>query len=406
MEIGSPNYFTYLTAAIYWSLILCWSIILVFYWREYRRVKPLSPIIATLLVVIFIDGARTLVESVYFGTWYTARTRLIPYYLWELLAEPQYVILPKALNLIAALIILAVIVRRWFGDLEAEMKRRQRVDQLYTELREAHTALQTAQRAQRELSEMIVHDMRTPLTNILSGLQTVATLGDEDRTLHKALLEGAQEGAQRLLRMVNDLLDVTRLETGQLPLNPEAVSTEEILHEAVTTVEALVAEKELQMTIAPAEAGLRAFADREITRRVLVNLVSNAIKFTPPGGTILLAATPREDVLEFSVTDTGPGIPREHQERIFDKFYQVESRARGDRLPSSGLGLTFCRLAVEAHGGRIGVESEPGRGSRFWFTLPIARAQEPTWEAAATPESPSSSPRLSSDPRTRSALHG
>src|SRR5262245_37043266 len=173
MEIGSPSYFTYLTTAMYWSLILCWSIILVFYWREYRRVKGLSPMIATLLVVIFIDGARTLVESIYFGTWYTARTQLVPAYLWNLLVEPQYVALVKALNLIAALIILAVIVRRWFNDLETEVRRQRRTDELYADLKHAHAELQSAQQTQQEMTEMIVHDMRTPLTSVISGLRTV-----------------------------------------------------------------------------------------------------------------------------------------------------------------------------------------------------------------------------------------
>jgi signal transduction histidine kinase len=369
MEIGSPSYFTYLTAAMYWSLILCWSIIIVFYWREYRRLRSLSPMIGTLLVVIFIDGARTLVESVYFGTWYTARTQLIPGYLWNLLAEPQYIALPKALNLIAALIIIAFILRRWFSDMEAEVRRQRRTDELYAELKQAHAELQSAQQAQQELTGMIVHDMRTPLTNVISGLGTVALMDGAPPEVRRELLRGAQDGAERLLGMVNDLLDINRLESGEMPLTREEFAAADVMREAAGAVAALAAEKRLTLRVEPAPADLCPYADRETARRVLVNLLGNAVKFTPGGGEVRLTAEARDGMVEFAVADTGEGIPTEHRERVFDKFYQVTSHAAGRQM-SSGLGLAFCRLAVEAHGGRIGVESDVGRGSRFWFTLP------------------------------------
>src|SRR5262245_45699442 len=127
MLIGSPGYYAYLTAALYWSLILCWSLILGFYLREYRRLRGMSPMIATLLIFIFIDGARTLIESIYFGTGYTARAHLLPDYLWPMLMESQFVLLPKALTLIAALVIMMVMVRRWFGNMEEELERKRRL---------------------------------------------------------------------------------------------------------------------------------------------------------------------------------------------------------------------------------------------------------------------------------------
>jgi signal transduction histidine kinase len=100
------------------------------------------------------------------------------------------------------------------------------------------------------------------------------------------------------------------------------------------------------------------------------------MKFTPSGGQVTVTAAPRDGMVEFAVTDTGDGIPPEHQARVFDKFYQA-APPTGDRKMSSGIGLTFCRLAVEAHGGRIGVASDVGRGSRFWFTLPSGSAELP-----------------------------
>jgi hypothetical protein len=94
--------FAYIVAGLYWCLIVCWLIILLFYWREHRRLTALSPMIGTMLVVVFLDGARTLLESIYFGAWYTARTGILPRFLWQTLAEPQYVLVPKVLNLLAA----------------------------------------------------------------------------------------------------------------------------------------------------------------------------------------------------------------------------------------------------------------------------------------------------------------
>jgi len=141
----------HLTAAIYWALVVCWSAILVFYVREYRRLRQLNPLIATLIVVIFIDGARTLAESGYFGTWYTAKTGLIPYSIFTLLTEPRFVILPKILNLVAALIIIAFVVRRWFGDVAQETQRHLDLERYHTELLEAHTDLRRSEERYRLL---------------------------------------------------------------------------------------------------------------------------------------------------------------------------------------------------------------------------------------------------------------
>nr|CAA9293448.1 hypothetical protein AVDCRST_MAG63-4549 [uncultured Armatimonadetes bacterium] len=364
---------SYVAAGLYWALILCWLVILLFYWREHRRLTALSPMVGTMLVVVFLDGARTLLESVYFGTWYTARTGLIPRFLYDLLSEPRYVLVPKVLNLLAALMIIGVLVRRWFPDLAAEMERQQRTEQLYAELQTAHDELQAAQESRDALTHMIVHDMRTPLTSVITGLQTVQQVG-EDPALREEFVEGALVGANRLLGMVNNLLDISKMESGQMVLNQDAFPVSEAIREAADTVEALTREKgiTLRLELGPGGEDARVCADREIVRRVLVNLIGNALKFTPEGGSIAVRSEPGPGgVVCVSVTDTGPGIAPEHQARIFDKFYQVQPGAVGG-VASTGLGLSFCRMAVEAHGGRIGVDSAPGQGSRFWFTLPPA----------------------------------
>lgn len=372
----TANHFAYITAGLYWCLIVCWLLILLFYWREYRRMTALSPIVTTMLVVVFIDGARTLIESIYFGTWYTARTGLIPSFLYDTLAEPHLVIIPKIFNLLSALTIIVVLVRKWFPDLKADIERQKHTEQLYAELQHAHEDLKVAQEARDALSHMIVHDMRTPLTNIISGLQTVQQL-EETTELGEEMVGGALTGANRLLTMVNDLLDISKMESGEMSLFRERFPIREVVTEAVSLVDALAREKNLALTqeLPFAEEEGIVDADREKAVRILLNLLGNAIKFTPDNGAITIRARQDGDsMLRISVSDTGPGIAPEHQTRIFEKFFQIQPGTKRN-VAATGLGLTFCKMAVEAQGGEIGVESSPGKGSTFWFTLPAVPAQ-------------------------------
>ena len=178
----------------------------------------------------------------------------------------------------------------------------------------------------------------------------------------------ALNSTQRMLSLVNAILDVNRLESGQMPLVREPLS----LHEAVTEVFRLqlplVMEKNLRLenTVAPELPA--PYVDGGLVRRVLQNLVGNAIKFTPDDGNIRVsaAAEPGGSRVQVTVRDSGPGLPPEVRGNLFQKFVTGRHRERG-----SGLGLAYCRLAIEAHGGRIWASSEPGRGAVFHFTLPL-----------------------------------
>jgi signal transduction histidine kinase len=170
--------------------------------------------------------------------------------------------------------------------------------------------------------------------------------------------------------MINDLLDVSKMESGTLELDLQDINLFVPVEEALEQVQDLI-RADNQNLIVNISHDLPAMlrVDEEKLRRVLVNLLGNAIKFTPRGGDITLAANPSEEGVHFSVTDTGSGIPEEAFERIFEKFGQVEQRQNAHKM-STGLGLTFCKMAVEAHGGRIWVESELKKGSTFFFTIP------------------------------------
>jgi two-component system, sensor histidine kinase and response regulator len=235
-----------------------------------------------------------------------------------------------------------------------------------------YTELQALEKMRDDLTNMMVHDLRTPLTSVISGMQTLESTRGLDE-MQQELVGMAIAGGGTLLGMINELLDVVKMESGQMQLVYAAISPGDLVASAVSQVASLTegARLELVSQVGPALPAFQGEADK--LRRTLVNLLGNAIKFTPRGGTVTVGVQPGDDgrSLLFSVGDTGEGIPAEAFGRIFEKFGQVESRRRGRKV-STGLGLTFCKLAVEAHGGSIQVESVPDKGSVFSFSIPLA----------------------------------
>jgi PAS domain S-box-containing protein len=228
--------------------------------------------------------------------------------------------------------------------------------------------LQDLDKAKQDLTHMIVHDLRTPMTSLISGLQTVPLLGEmnPDQT---EFLDMALQGSQTLLGMVNDLLDISKMEDGSMNLERTEVMVAPLIEQAFAQVRSLATSKGITLATKLDDQLVLPSADEEKLRRVLINLLGNALKFTPQGGTVTVLVTLELSGLRFAVKDTGEGIPKEAFEKIFEKFGQVEGRKSG-RKNSTGLGLTFCKMAVEAHGGMIWVESELGQGSTFFFTVP------------------------------------
>jgi signal transduction histidine kinase len=230
--------------------------------------------------------------------------------------------------------------------------------------------LEDLERLRDNLVHMLVHDLRSPLTAIRAHLDFIGLEAEDARDPDLAQdIDDAKSAAVRMTDMVSDMLDVSRMEAGQLPLEPEATDLTALVTEAMTSVGAGANRAGVRLEAPPGP--VPAICDRNLIRRVIANLVATAMKFTPEGGRILLGVESDAAGQKVSVTDTGPGIPAEYHEKIFEKFGQVGA-SREAAVRSSGLGLTFCKLAVEAHGGQIGVASEVGKGSTFWFTLPHA----------------------------------
>jgi signal transduction histidine kinase len=239
------------------------------------------------------------------------------------------------------------------------------------ELQSENEALRRLEQRRQELSELVVHDLRNPLGNLFSALNMLELVLPPDVLAeNRELLEIARLSHLRMQDLVDSLLDIAQIEAGR-PLGERKATRISELMDEVTQLNAFaLAKREMTLTLNFPPDLPHVWAEPDQIRRVLTNLVDNAIKYSQKGGALTVTAVPRENLVEVSVIDAGPGVLPEERERIFDRFAQAE--AGGIRPRGFGLGLSYCKLAVEAHNGRIWVEPGPdGAGSRFVFTLPV-----------------------------------
>ncbi len=236
-------------------------------------------------------------------------------------------------------------------------------------VRSKEEAERTSRFKDRFLSTMS-HELRTPLNAILGFSELLCderygSLNERQRRY----IEHIHTGGRHLLKLINEILDLSKIEAGRLELAIESVRTDNALGEVISAMRPL-ADKKSQTLSQHAEAGLSVRADATRLRQVLMNLVGNAIKFTPEGGRIELAALREDGQVRIEVRDTGQGIPFEEQKRIFEAFYRLQKS--GEATEGTGLGLAITQRIVELHGGQLGLESQPGQGSCFYFSLPAA----------------------------------
>jgi signal transduction histidine kinase len=236
-------------------------------------------------------------------------------------------------------------------------------------LAKANKDLRLLEVLRHDLTNMVVHDLKGPLAEIMGNLEL---LSFEPLTENQTeALELASLGADDLLRMIMNLLDIDRLEEKEFQINRELVSFRELAEPVCGKFQALIRFKELQAEIVDqTQNGI--YADPEILARALQNLLSNAFAHTPEGGWVRIMAQDQDDGVVIEVADSGEGIAKHLQHRIFRKFTQAYNH-KGPRT-STGLGLAFCKMAVEAHGGTIWLESDEGKGARFFLWLPGAPA--------------------------------
>jgi two-component system, OmpR family, sensor histidine kinase VicK len=226
----------------------------------------------------------------------------------------------------------------------------------------------TIERMKDEFIAIVSHELRTPLTSIHSSLKILAT-GKLGNLANKGqrMLQIADEQTERLVRLVNNVLDLQRIQSGKVKMHKTACNATESIVEAVQTMQAMAQEQKIRLLVEP--ANLTVWADRDYLVQTLTNLLSNAIKFSPPNGTVWLSAKRQAPYIIFQVKDLGQGIPHHLLETIFERFQQVDS-SNSRKKGGTGLGLAICRQIVEEHGGKIWAESSPDKGSTFYFTLP------------------------------------
>lgn len=229
--------------------------------------------------------------------------------------------------------------------------------------------LYKAQQMKQYLLSMVSHDLRSPLTSV-QGILTMLGSGAFGELSDKAQkrVESAEQEIVRLISMTNDLLDVERLATGNLEMNMDECNSEKILETTLRSMSPLAEQHRVRLVSDPRNFNFEGDQDRLV--QVMINLTSNAIKYSPRNGKVSLSCRIEENQARFTVKDQGRGIPEEFVEKIFEKFQQVEESDSTEK-GGKGLGLAICKSIVEAHGGTVGVESFLGEGSTFWFEIPI-----------------------------------
>jgi two-component system, OmpR family, phosphate regulon sensor histidine kinase PhoR len=230
------------------------------------------------------------------------------------------------------------------------------------------TDLRRLESVRKEFVANVSHELRTPLASIRALVETLEAGAIDDPEVSGEFLGRIIGETDRLTALVDDLLDLARLESARGQIYPEPVDPRDLLTRAAERLRPQIERARLDLRVDVPPGLPAAFADRARVEQVILNLVHNAIKFTPPGGTIAVAGREAGGMLEVTVTDTGAGIPEAELARVFERFYKTD-RAR--RSEGTGLGLAIAKRIVQAHGGTIGVESAVGAGSRFTFTLPL-----------------------------------
>lgn len=259
-----------------------------------------------------------------------------------------------------------------------------RVSRAYRAEQKARDLARAALASRDELMSIIAHDLRNPLGAIALKAAVVSTVGAPETVQREA--KSIETITRRMESLIGSMLDVATIEAGRLSVMQAPCGVDALLREAGEMFHHLAASRGIRLSQPAVGTGVRVHADRERVLQVLSNLLGNALKFTPDGGEIGLSMERCDGMVRFAVSDTGPGIPSEHLPMLFDRYW----RPRGSGDKGTGLGLFIAKGIVDAHGGRIWAESEPGRGTTFYFTLPIADAAPEADVASGRDPCPSS----------------
>lgn len=259
-----------------------------------------------------------------------------------------------------------------FEEVHARVKAHLEISRQRQEIQDAYNRLTELEKLRDSLVHMIVHDMRSPLMSII-GYLDVATMDPMTETQSECINE-ALFASNKIKNMAFNLLDVSKMESGQMVIKLSEFDMVILAKDILKSIQTLRENRTITLLLEDATCPVS--ADSGLIQRVIQNFIDNALKFTDKNSGIITVSVQNlaDGTLRMSVSDNGSGIPLEYQGSVFDKFFQVTGGSKV-AVHSSGLGMTFCKLAVEAHGGTIGLESEVDKGTTFWFTLPLLPRQ-------------------------------
>lgn len=249
-------------------------------------------------------------------------------------------------------------------------RRNERLKKQQALLKKKNQQLREYEKIRREFFNMLIHDLKGPISEVVANLDILSYTATEE---NMTFVSSAQSSCDTIFQMISNLLDIARLENGMLKLIPERLEAAELIREALSMVDGQARMQNIRLSHPPEkETPHFLIADRNILLRVFQNILMNAIAHSPAGASIDVRHQVTGKRISFHIDDQGPGVPLDFQETIFDKYVQVDQRT-GRKRHATGLGLNFCKLAVEAHKGKIFVESDGECGSSFRFTLPLAK---------------------------------
>ena len=245
-----------------------------------------------------------------------------------------------------------------------------KLENMVRELDHEHAELEKLERIRKDFVINVSHELRTPLASIQGYTETLLDGAINDPLHNVKFLGIIRQNAERLTRLTADLLALSRVEQGRQKFQFGSYYVRHLIEENCDSMRPMAEKKNVAMMVDVADQKAEVFCDSEAVHQMLANLLDNALKYTPEGGSITVSGTSEGGMVRFSVRDTGVGIPADELPRLFERFYRVD-KARSRELGGTGLGLAIVKHLAKSHGGEVGVDSEVNRGSTFWFTLPI-----------------------------------
>ncbi|HTK82897.1 MAG TPA: ATP-binding protein [Bacteroidota bacterium] len=242
------------------------------------------------------------------------------------------------------------------------------LNSMVEKLNEDIKKLRTLERVRSEFLGNVSHELRTPIFAVQGMLETLLNGAIDDKEVNKDFVERALKNTQNLNALLGDLIEISRIESGEMKMSFRYFDLGDFLRQAALELQPIAEQQHVTLHALPSQEPYQVYGDKERLNQVLTNLIGNAIKYNKPGGTVHLSAEALDGSVRISVTDTGIGVAAEHLSRIFERFYRVD-KERSRETGGTGLGLAIVKHIIEAHGGKVEVESAVGRGSVFSFTL-------------------------------------